>query len=90
MMLGTPTSTSVNRPVSVEFSVNGLTIQTQAGLHFIAMEDLPRTLQTATTEARETFTISPSGYGIHWPLLDEDLSLKGLLALAVPLTPPTP
>jgi hypothetical protein len=23
--------------------------------------------------------LSPGGYGIHWPLLDEDLSISGLL-----------
>ena len=25
------------------------------------------------------FEISPSGYGIHWPLIDEHLSVEGLL-----------
>ena len=25
------------------------------------------------------YQISPSGYGIHWRLLDEDLSINGLL-----------
>ena len=28
-----------------------------------------------------TFEISPSGYGIHWPLLDEDVSIDGLLGI---------
>ena len=23
----------------------------------------------------------PSGYGIHWPLIDEDLSIDGLLGI---------
>ncbi len=27
------------------------------------------------------FIISPSGYGIHWPLLDEDISIDGLLKI---------
>lgn len=27
------------------------------------------------------FEISPSGYGIHWPLLDEDISIDGLLGI---------
>ena len=31
-------------------------------------------------ELRE-FEISPSGYGIHWPLLDEDVSIDGLLGI---------
>jgi hypothetical protein len=25
------------------------------------------------------FEISPSGYGVHWPGLDEDLSVQGFL-----------
>ena len=28
------------------------------------------------------FKISPSGYGIHWPLIDEDLSFSGLIKIA--------
>ena len=30
---------------------------------------------------KNLFEISPSGYGIHWPLLDEDLSIDGLLGV---------
>jgi hypothetical protein len=36
-------------------------------------------LQNASDTERNNFEISPSGYGIHWPLLDEDLSIDGLL-----------
>jgi Protein of unknown function (DUF2442) len=25
------------------------------------------------------FEVSPSGYGIHWPELDEDLSIDGMI-----------
>lgn len=32
-------------------------------------------LQNASEEEKNLFEISPSGYGIHWPLLDEDLSI---------------
>ena len=35
--------------------------------------------QNASEEEKTLFEISPSGYGIHWPLLDEDLSIDGLL-----------
>ncbi len=28
---------------------------------------------------RAMYRISPSGYGIHWPLIDEDLSINGIL-----------
>jgi hypothetical protein len=30
---------------------------------------------------RENFEISPSGYGIHWPDVDEDLSIDGLIGV---------
>ena len=33
----------------------------------------------ATPEARAKWELSAAGYGIHWPLLDEDLSAAGLL-----------
>ncbi len=38
-------------------------------------------LATASEEERNLFEISPSGYGIHWPLLDEDISIDGLLGI---------
>jgi len=33
----------------------------------------------ASPEARAHWEISAAGFGIHWPLLDEDLSAAGLL-----------
>ncbi len=36
-------------------------------------------LANAHQQQRENFEISPGGYGIHWPDLDEDLSVKGFL-----------
>ena len=38
-------------------------------------------LQRASQQERNIFEISPSGYGIHWPSLDEDLSIDGLLGI---------
>lgn len=37
-------------------------------------------LLRAAVEQRGCFRISASGLGIHWPDLDEDISLTGLLA----------
>jgi hypothetical protein len=45
--------------------------------------DISRRLSKASRLERETFRISPSGYGIHWPLIDEDLSIAGLLKTAM-------
>lgn len=36
-------------------------------------------LMRATPEQRANWRISGSGYGIHWPEIDEDLSSEGLL-----------
>jgi hypothetical protein len=37
------------------------------------------TLTSATEAERFNAELSPGGYGIQWPLLDEDLSANGLL-----------
>jgi hypothetical protein len=36
-------------------------------------------LAAATPEQRRRAELSPGGYGIHWPLLDEDISIGGLV-----------
>lgn len=38
-----------------------------------------RRLAAATEQERLDAELSPGGYGIHWPLIDEDLSVYGLL-----------
>jgi hypothetical protein len=38
-------------------------------------------LLKATEDERNHYQVSPSGYGIHWPLIDEDLSIDGLLGI---------
>lgn len=39
-------------------------------------------LANASEAERKIYQVSPSDYGIHWPTLDEDLSIDGLLRLA--------
>ena len=55
--------------------VDGLT-------HSFRLADVSKKLLQASTAERERFEISPAGYGIHWPLLDEDLSINGLLGIS--------
>jgi NAD(P)H-hydrate repair Nnr-like enzyme with NAD(P)H-hydrate epimerase domain len=38
-------------------------------------------LAKATQRQRENFEVSPAGYGIHWPDVDEDLSIDGLIGV---------
>ena len=48
-----------------------------------------RKLADATPGQRENFVVSPAGYGIHWPDLDEDLSIDGLVGIAHSCPGPT-
>ena len=43
------------------------------------VNEISEKLAKADETSRNNFQISPSGYGIHWPSLDEDLSINGLL-----------
>lgn len=36
-------------------------------------------LQSATPDQRAKWEVAGAGYGIHWPQIDEDLSVEGLL-----------
>lgn len=56
-----------------------LTIDNQTIEH--NLNQISPALANASTEARNCYEISPSGYGIHWPLIDEDLSTDGLLGI---------
>ena len=47
----------------------------------IQLNEISSVLEKASENERNTFEISPSGYGIHWPLLDEDISIDGLLGI---------
>ena len=52
----------------------------EEGFEFL-ISDISERLLRASSEERNHFEISPSGYGIHWPLIDEDLSIDGLLRI---------
>ena len=41
-----------------------------------------KVLPTARAEQRQVFELDEDGLGVHWPLLDEDLSIAGLLRAA--------
>jgi len=49
-----------------------------------------RRLARATEAQRRNFVVSPAGYGIRWPDIDEDLSIDGLIGVAHqdPITKP--
>lgn len=48
----------------------------------IPLDKASKKLSTADEIQKGLYKISPSGYGIHWPLIDEDLSIDFLIKLA--------
>ncbi|MCB0196137.1 MAG: DUF2442 domain-containing protein [Anaerolineae bacterium] len=48
----------------------------------IRWADCSSKLTQANQTEREYMEVSPSGYGLHWPLIDEDLAVTPLLKQA--------
>ena len=49
--------------------------------HSFSLKRISPSLHRSSTVERETFRIDKYGYGIHWPLIDEDLSIDGLIGV---------
>jgi hypothetical protein len=45
------------------------------------LSELSPRLAKASDAVRNHFVVAPSGYGIHWPGCDEDLSIDALLGI---------
>lgn len=56
-----------------------LTLEIDGKIVSAEWNELSRRLSEAPRVARESIVISPAGYGLHWPLVDEDLSIEGIL-----------
>ena len=68
---------------SIRTTAEALIIVTEAGSISIPWEKCSERLARASLLERCRAELSPSGYGIHWPLLDEDLAIGPLLKAAV-------
>lgn len=67
------------RVADVRFTDTALVVELKDGREISApLSWFPR-LASASPETRATWERSAAGYGIHWPLIDEDLSVEGLL-----------
>jgi len=72
-------ATEVVTAVSIETTEDELVIRLVDREVRILWERCSPVLAAATTEDRRRAELSPGGYGIHWPTLDEDLSIGGLV-----------
>ena len=67
---------------SLEFDGDWMVLAVDGNLYRFPVKAVSERLAQASEQERQIYQISPSGYGIHWPTLDEDLSVNGLLKLA--------
>lgn len=65
----------------VSFEKEKLILRVDGKQYTFSLADISKKLADAPIAEREKYEISPSGYGIHWPLIDEDLSIDGLLGI---------
>lgn len=65
----------------ISFSGDTMILHIDARRVKIDLRRVSPLLAAASMEQRMRYEISPSGYGIHWPELDEDLSIDGVLGI---------
>lgn len=66
---------------NVAFQKEKLILKVDGKKYSFPLTDVSRRLSQASRAERDKYEISPSGYGIHWPLIDEDLSIDGLIGI---------
>lgn len=65
----------------ITFQAGSLLLKVDGKDYAFQLSTISKKLASASSAEREKYEISPSGYGIYWPLIDEDLSIDGLLGI---------
>ena len=65
--------------IKVHIKGQKLEIEKNGRKHEFDVKKVSCRLSKATEEELKDFTVSPSGYGIHWNKIDEDISIPFLL-----------
>jgi hypothetical protein len=80
--MGTLAVKTDERVAGVSFDAERLIVDLMDGRTIaVPLAWYPRLLD-ATPEQRADWEVAGAGYGIHWPQIDEDLSVEGLLRSA--------
>lgn len=69
----------IHKVERVDFDGPYLLLRVDGRDHKIDLRTQSKLLVEADDRARRHFVVSPAGYGIHWPELDEDLSIDGMI-----------
>jgi len=71
----------IHKVESIKFRDNTIFIYVDGKEYAVEITQLSKQLASASNDQRRNCVISPSGYGIHWPDIDEDLSIDGILGI---------
>ncbi|MBM3171739.1 MAG: DUF2442 domain-containing protein [Bacteroidetes bacterium] len=66
----------------ITFEKDMISLKVDGKLIRILLDKISLKLKRANEMQRNFYKISPSGYGIHWPLIDEDLSISAMIKQA--------
>ncbi len=66
---------------NLHFSGEYMILTTDGEEKKFRIKEISSTFARASHSEKNAYEISPSGYGIHWPLIDEDISVDGLLGI---------
>ncbi len=64
---------------SIKADADTLHLTVDGKTYLLPWSDCSPRLARATPSQRKHFEISPAGYGIHWPEIDEDLAITPLI-----------
>jgi flagellar motor component MotA len=70
---------------SISFIDNNMLLVVDGKEYKFKLKDISIRLLHASEKEREAYKVIASGYGISWPLIDEDLSIDGLLKTYIEL-----
>ena len=65
----------------VRFENEFIIIKVDGSIYKLRVSEVSQRLANASEEDKNEYSISPSGYGIHWPKIDEDISINGLAGM---------
>jgi hypothetical protein len=64
---------------SIRFSEDEMIITIDHQQYNINLRNVSSRLLNASDDERNNFELSPQNYGIHWPMIDEDLAINNLI-----------
>ena len=74
-------------PIEVRVDEHLIKVRCSGELEIATPVDLFPRLAEAAPALRERWQLNGRGYGIHWPDVDEDITVNGLIRLATSTSP---